>query len=94
MGTTHFSCPTGTVKLAAKKQIPMVACYLNWAGGDSFRLVIKPVSDGNKSVTMKKAMKCYLKVLEELIAEDPGLWEVVKWLSLIIFDSTNSIHSI
>jgi len=80
MGTT-LSCPTGTVKLAAKKQIPMVACYLNWAGGDSFRLVIKPVSDGNKSVTMKKAMKCYLKVLEELIAEDPGLWEGWKWLS-------------
>jgi lauroyl/myristoyl acyltransferase len=79
LGTT-LSCPTGTVKLAVKKNIPVVAAYLNWDGDDRFKLVIRKVSDSGEGMTVNTAMTCYLEVLATMIEEDPGLWEGWKWL--------------
>jgi len=79
LGTT-LSCPTGTVKLAVKKQIPIVAAYLNWNGNERFRLSIHPVSNGEEAMTPESAMENYLGVLETLVNDDPGLWEGWKWL--------------
>ena len=78
---TELSCPTGTVKLAVKKQIPIVAGYVNWNGGDRFQLVIKSVSNGEEDLKVKEAMARYLSVLEEFTGKDPGLWEGWKWLA-------------
>lgn len=79
LGTT-LSCPTGTVKLAVKKNIPIVASYLDWDGDDRFKLVIRLVSDGAEDMTVDTAMTRYLAVLTNMIEEDPGLWEGWKWL--------------
>jgi lauroyl/myristoyl acyltransferase len=78
---TQLSCPTGTVKLAVKKQIPMVAGYLDWLGSNRFRLVIRPVSDGSVDMKIKTAMANYLAILEDMVQKQPGLWEGWKWLS-------------
>ena len=78
LGTT-LSCPTGTVKLAEKKRISMVAAYLDWLGDDRFRLIIKPVYDGNETLKINDAMTRYLAVLEDIVGEQPGLWEGWKW---------------
>lgn len=75
-----LSCPTGTVKLAIKRQLPIVAAYLDWDGGKRFRLVIRPVSDGTQTLKAREVMGRYLQVLEDGIARDPGLWEGWKWL--------------
>jgi len=77
---TVLSCPTGTVKLAVKKKIPIVAAYLNWLGGSRFELVIKPVSDGNDELKVKDAMQRYLTVLEQAVQKQPGIWEGWKWI--------------
>jgi lauroyl/myristoyl acyltransferase len=77
---TQLSCPTGTVKLAVKKQIPIVAAYLDWLGGDRVRLVIRPVSDGSEDIKVKTVMANYLGILESLVKAQPGLWEGWKWL--------------
>ncbi len=79
LGTT-LSCPTGTVKLAVNKQIPMVAGYLDWLGADRFRMVLRPVSAGTPEDTVETAMTNYLSVLEEMVRNAPGLWEGWKWL--------------
>ena len=79
LGTT-LSCPTGTVKLAVKKNIPVVAAYLNWDGDERFKLVIRKISDGGEGMPVNTAMSCYLEVLTTMIEEDPGLWEGWKWL--------------
>ncbi len=78
--STRLSCPTGTVKLAVKKNIPIVAAYLNWLGGARFELVIKPVSNGNDEIKVKQAMKCYLSVLQQAVENQPGIWEGWKWI--------------
>lgn len=78
---TKLSCPTGTVKLALKKQIPIMAGYLDWLGGKRFRLVIRPVSDGAVEMNVKTAMSNYLAILEEMVKKQPGLWEGWKWLA-------------
>jgi len=75
-----LSCPTGTVKLAVKKQIPIVAGYLTWLGGKRFRLVIRPVSDGSPEMKVKTAMANYLGILGEMVKNEPGLWEGWKWM--------------
>ena len=77
---TTLSCPTGTVKLAVKKNIPIVAAYLNWLGGGRFEMVIKPVSDGEETIDVKQAMTRYLTVLETAVQNQPGLWEGWKWI--------------
>jgi len=77
---TQLSCPTGTVKLAVKKQTPIVAGYLDWLGGSRFKLVIRPVSDGSENMKIKTAMENYLAILEDMVGESPGLWEGWKWL--------------
>jgi len=78
---TTLSCPTGTVKLAVKKQIPIVAAYLNWLGEDRFELIIAPVSDGSEELKVKEAMSSYLGVLENMVQKQSGIWEGWKWLS-------------
>ena len=78
--STSLSCPTGTVKLAVRKNIPIVAAYLNWLGGAKFELVIKPVSNGSEEVKVKQAMKRYLSVLEQAVQNQPGIWEGWKWI--------------
>lgn len=78
---SQLSCPTGTVKLAVKKQIPMVAGYLDWQGSNRFRLVIRPVSDGSPDMKVKTAMANYLVILEEMVQKTPGLWEGWKWMN-------------
>lgn len=80
---TTLSCPTGTVKLAVKKRIPIVAAYLDWLGGERFRLVIRPVSGGADDMTVDSAMANYLATLEDMVRETPGLWEGWKWLGTI-----------
>jgi lauroyl/myristoyl acyltransferase len=75
-----LSCPTGTVKLAVKKNIPIVAAYLDWLGGSRFEMVIKPVSDGIEAMDVNEAMARYLSVLEVAIENQPGLWEGWKWI--------------
>ena len=75
-----LSCPTGTVKLAVKKNIPIVAAYLNWLGGSRFEMEIKPVSDGIEAIDVNEAMTRYLAVLETAIQNQPGLWEGWKWI--------------
>lgn len=75
-----LSCPTGTVKLAVKKQIPIVAGYLEWLDDNRFRMTLKPVSTGTDDMKVKTAMANYLAVLEEAVQKDPGLWEGWKWL--------------
>ena len=75
-----LSCPTGTVKLAVKKNIPIVAAYLSWLGGSRFEMVIKPVSDGEEMMDVEQAMTRYLSILEAAIQNQPGLWEGWKWL--------------
>ncbi len=77
---TILSCPTGTVKLAVKRQIPIVAGYLDWLGGDRFRLVLQSVTEGTPADTVESAMANYLGVLEEMVRNAPGLWEGWKWL--------------
>jgi len=77
---TTLSCPTGTVKYAVKKQIPVVASYLDWLGGNHFRLVNSLVSDGTGDTTVEDVMAGYLAVLEKIVEQQPGLWEGWKWL--------------
>ncbi len=77
---SSLSCPTGTVKLAVKKRIPIVAAYLDWLGDDRFQLVIRLVSDGRESMNVETAMTRYLAVLATMIDREPGLWEGWKWL--------------
>ena len=78
---TQLSCPTGTVKLAVKKQIPIVAGYLDWLGGHRFRMILRPVSDGGADMKVKTAMANYLGILEEMVRNEPGLWEGWKWIA-------------
>ena len=77
---TSLSCPTGTVKLAVRKKIPIVAAYLNWLGGSRFELVIRPVSDGSEEIKVKQVMSRYLSVLELAVQNQPGIWEGWKWI--------------
>lgn len=77
---TSLSCPTGTVKLAVKKNIPIVAAYLDWQGGDSFEIRIEPVSDGAEEESVQAAMARYLSVLEKAVQNQPGIWEGWKWI--------------
>lgn len=79
LGTT-LSCPTGTVKLAVKKHIPIIAAYLNWLGEDRFELCLVPVSDGSEEMQVKVVMTKYLGVLEDMVQKQPGIWEGWKWL--------------
>lgn len=78
--STSLSCPTGTVKLAVRKKIPIVAAYLNWLGGSRFELVIRPVSDGSEEIKVKQVMSRYLSVLELTVQNQPGIWEGWKWI--------------
>lgn len=78
--STSLSCPTGTVKLAVRKKIPIVAAYLNWLGGSRFELVIRPVSDGSDEIKVKQVMSRYLSVLELTVQNQPGIWEGWKWI--------------
>ena len=77
---TTLSCPTGTVKLAVKKNIPIVAAYLKWLGGNQFEMVIKPVNDGAEEIKVKEAMGRYLAILESMVEEEAGIWEGWKWI--------------
>ncbi|SEH08435.1 Uncharacterised protein [Candidatus Venteria ishoeyi] len=73
-----LDCPTGSIEIALKKNIPIVSCYLKWIDNDHFQLVIQPID----AETIDSVMTQYLLHLEDMIKKDPGLWEGWKWLKV------------
>jgi len=75
-----LSCPTGVVKMAITKQVPILSGYLDWRGGNRFAMVLRPISDGVSDTTVDDAMTQYLAHLEDMVGHKPGLWEGWKWV--------------
>ena len=80
---TRLSCPTGTVKLAVKRNCPVVIGYLEWSGGDQFVMhldVINTDSGNDPESQVDLIMKKYLSSLAQVVEHAPGLWEGWKWI--------------
>lgn len=77
---TSLSCPTGVVKMAVTKNVPILSGYLDWRGGNRFAMVLRSISDGTGATSVDAVMTQYIAHLEDMVRQKPGLWEGWKWI--------------
>lgn len=64
--------PTGAIDYALRKDIPILFGFLDWQGGDRFRLCIRPCGAATDT---REVLASYFSVIEQEFFGEPERWE-------------------
>lgn len=67
--------PAGVVPYAIQHQVPIAAGYLDWQGGDRFKIVIRTLKTPDENIALAEVFARYMGQLESIAINHPELWE-------------------
>jgi hypothetical protein len=72
--------PTGVIPYALDHRVPIAAGYLDWQGGNRFRIYLRFLKRPGEELPLADVYARYMTHLEDIALHHPELWEGLVWL--------------